>query len=325
MIRKVKKIVFTAAALLTTAAVCDAQPTVGIAPYRGGRLAAVSYTFDDGLQDQYTLARPELNRRGLRATFAIIGSKVGGVMHSKQDRKDGTDGTPCMTWDMVRQLAADGHEIASHGWEHKAVTRLTPDQLRHEVQRNDSAILTETGRRPRTFVYPGNAKTDETIAFCEQDKVGSRTFQTSIGSKRDTTWLRQWVEGLVEQGAWGVGMTHGIARGYDHFENPQVLWAHLDYIAARQDEVWVAPLCEVAAYVKERENTELQVSTAADSLTVRPACTLDPLLFRQPLTLMLGSGLWQQARQDGQPLTVYRHRGQTLVDIDPHGGAATIY
>ena len=78
---------------------------VSIAPYYGGHQAALSLTFDDGLEDQYTLAWPELKKRGLRATFAIIGSKVGGIMQSKQDRIDGTNGTPTMTWDMLRELA----------------------------------------------------------------------------------------------------------------------------------------------------------------------------------------------------------------------------
>ena len=90
---------------------------VSITPYYGGRQAALSLTFDDGLEDQYTLAFPELKRRGLKATFAIIGSKVGGIMRSKQDRIDGTNGTPVMTWEQLREMAADGQEIASHGWE----------------------------------------------------------------------------------------------------------------------------------------------------------------------------------------------------------------
>lgn len=70
---------------------------VTIAPYYGGRQAAISLTFDDGLLDQYTLAFPQLKSRGLKATFAIIGSKVGGIIRSKQDRIDHTDGTPVIT------------------------------------------------------------------------------------------------------------------------------------------------------------------------------------------------------------------------------------
>ena len=74
----------------------SAQPlTVRVAPYYQGRKAALSLTFGDGLQEHFTLLRPELNRRGLRATFAIVGSKVGGVMHSSQDKAMGISGTPC--------------------------------------------------------------------------------------------------------------------------------------------------------------------------------------------------------------------------------------
>ena len=92
-----------------------AQPQVSIAPYYEGRQAALSLTFDDGLLDQYTLAYPQLKARGLKATFAVIGSKVGGMVRSRQDRENGTEGTPCMTWQMLREMAADGQEIASHG------------------------------------------------------------------------------------------------------------------------------------------------------------------------------------------------------------------
>ena len=71
----------------------SAQPlTVRVAPYYQGRNAALSLTFDDGLQEHYTLLRPELNRRGLRGTFAIIGSKVGSMMRSSQDKAMGISG-----------------------------------------------------------------------------------------------------------------------------------------------------------------------------------------------------------------------------------------
>lgn len=42
---------------------------------RGGRIPrnAMVLTFDDGTRDQYELAAPELNKRGLRATFGVIG------------------------------------------------------------------------------------------------------------------------------------------------------------------------------------------------------------------------------------------------------------
>lgn len=299
----------------------SAQPlTVQVAPYYQGRKAALSLTFDDGLQDQYTLLRPELNRRGLRATFAIIGSKVGGVMHSSQDKAMGISGTPCMTWAMVKQLANDGHEIGNHGWEHKNVTKLSAERLRQEVLRNDSAIMKQTGSLPMSFFYPGNQKDSATIAFCEHDRVGSRKFQVSIGSKRDTTWLRQWLNSLIEQGEWGVTMTHGIATGYDHFANPQTLWTFLDDIAARQDSLWVAPFGEVVAYIRERDNIELIISQKDDHIEIQPVITLRPDIYHQPLTLVVTSASVRSARQNDHELHVYQKNGMQMVDFLPTDG-----
>ena len=298
---------------------------VSVAPYWGGRQAALSLTFDDGLQDQFTLAAPELKKRGLRATFAIVGSKVGGIMRSSQDRKMGIDGTPCMTWDMLRQLVADGHEIGSHGWGHKNVTKLSDEALRHEVLCNDSALHAQTGQWPRSYFYPGNQKDSATVAFCEQGRVGSRLFQTSIGGKRDTLWLRRWVDGLLERGEWGVGMTHGIATGYDHFADPQVLWHLLDYVASLEGHLWVAPFAEVLAYIKERQNTRMDVCNQGRKAVVTLTTNLPADIFNYPLTLLLSSRPVAKVEQDHRKLAVYGQAGRQMVDVRLHAGPVTIY
>lgn len=317
--------------LLLTAVNSHAQmPPVSIATYHGGCRAALSMTFDDGLLDQYTLAFPQLRQRGLKATFAIIGSKVGGIMRSKQDRLDGVDGTPCMTWAMLRELAADGHEIASHGWEHRSVTRLSPEALRHEVEANDSAIAANipaaTGKgslRPRSYFFPGNNKTPEAIAFVEQGRVGSRTFQTSVGSKRSSMFLRQYADDLIANGKWGITMTHGISRGYDHFQDPQVFWDFLDYVCTKQQQLWIATFSDVAAYVKEREHTTLHVKQTARGLTVTPTTRLDKAIYCYPLTLSINAPV-ASATQDGRQLTVIHKGDSTLIDFNPHGGKIVI-
>lgn len=296
------------------------EPQVSIAPFYGGRQAALSLTFDDGLMDQYTLAFPELKRRGLKATFAIIGSKVGGVMRSKQDRRDGTEGTPCMTWNQLREMAADGQEIASHGWEHRAVTRLSDDELELEICKNDSAIEAEIGLWPLSFVYPGNSHSAETVARCEQGRVGSRTFQLSLGSKRTTPFLREYIDDLISKGEWGVTMTHGILQGYDHFQNPQVLWNFLDDVCTRQDLLWVAPFRDVAAYIKERDNCQLHVSRLTPYVTcLTLKTTLEPQIFNHPLTLEVRMPLCH-ATQDGKSLTIRRVKDVSFVDVNPYGG-----
>lgn len=288
---------------------------IGVAQYFGGRQAAVSYTFDDGLQEQYTVLFPELRRRGLKATFAVIGSKVGKNMK----------GTPCMTWEQLREMAADGQEISSHGWGHQSVLRLTGESLRSEVQRNDTAIYNNVGVFPRTYFYPGNRKTDEALRFCSRDRVGTRTSQISIGSKRDTIWLKHWIADLMESGEWGVGMTHGICHGYDAFPNPQTLWSHLDYVCTLRDRLWIATFHDVAAYTREREAVSLDIKNHGSRIEITPTMPLDSALFRHPLTLTLPLTAGEmRAEQDGKRLTITRRKDCVTLDFNPHGGTIIV-
>ena len=192
------------------------------------------------------------------------------------------------------------------------------------MQHNDSVIYQETGQLPRTFFYPGNGRDSATIAYCEQERVGSRLFQIAIGAKHDAGWLCRWADGLVERREWGIGMTHGIAMGYDHFPDPGVLWTFLDYVAARQDSLWIATFHDVAAYVKERDAARLTVSRHKKTIEVNIQTGLAPHLFRQPLTLILRGMRVRQVMQDGRPLPIYQHQGQTLVDAAPQGGKLLI-
>lgn len=287
---------------------------VYVAKYLGDRRAAVTYTFDDGLLEHYTRVFPELKSRGLKATFGVIGSKVG------RDMK----GTPCLTWPMLREMAADGQEIASHGWEHRNVTTLAPEALRHEIERNDSAIADSVGTFPMTYFYPGNRKDSLAVARCEAGRVGSRLRQVSMGSKRDSAWMRRWVDGLMVRGDWGIAMTHGITTGYDALGDPSRFWAHLDYVSLLRDSLWVGTLAEVTAYVRERDNVRLDVSAGAGGITVTPRLTLDGAVYSQPLTLVVRSPRPVRAVQGGRQLGVTMKEGRAVMDFDPNGGMITI-
>ena len=300
------------------------QSLPSIARWMGNRQAAVSYTFDDGLQEHYTEVWPHLKKLGMKATFCVIGSKVGGKVKSSQDKKMGIDGTPCMTWSQLREMAKDGQEITSHGYEHKNTTKLSKKRLRYEVEHNDTLIRDSVGTMPRTYFYPGNAKNDITQAFCEQGRVGSRTTQISIGSKRDTTWLRNWIDRLMADGGWGVGMTHGINTGYDHFKDAETLWSHLRYANSQKERLWIATFHDVAAYEKERNAAKVSARKCGDgSMTVTLSNPLDSRLFNHPLTMILPKGM-NIAWQDGHRLKVYEAGGNYCADVNPNGGEITL-
>lgn len=52
---------------------------------------------------------------------------------------------PRMTWKMLREMSDQGQEITSHGWAHKNVKKINGEDLRYEVQHNDTVIWEHTG------------------------------------------------------------------------------------------------------------------------------------------------------------------------------------
>ena len=175
-----------------------------------------------------------------------------------------------------------------------------------------------------TYFYPGNRKDSLVVARCEAGRVGSRLRQVSMGSKRDSAWMRRWVDGLLERGDWGIAMTHGITTGYDALGDPSRFWAHLDYVSSLRDSLWVGTLAEVTAYVRERDNVRLDVSAGAGGITVTPRLTLDGAVYSQPLTLVVRSPRPVRAVQGGRQLGVTMKEGRAVMDFDPNGGMITI-
>ncbi len=55
---------------------------------------------------------------------------------------------------LVRTLAEAGHEIASHGWDHRRVTHQTPEEFRESVRRTKRHLEDLTGRPVLGFRAP---------------------------------------------------------------------------------------------------------------------------------------------------------------------------
>lgn len=102
-----------------------------------------------------------------------------------------------------------------------------------------------------------------------------------------------------------------------------MLWTFLDDICARQDQLWIAPLRDVTAYVKEREASKLSVDTVAQGLCVTIHTGLDKQLFSHPLTLVVKTNV-ANAEQDGVLLEVTRENGIAYVNVNPNGGKVLI-
>ena len=288
---------------------------VSVAKYRHDKVCAISYTFDDGLAEHYTLAAPQLEQRGFRGTFFINGSKV-----NKDERhiKD----TTRVTWPQLKEMAEKGHEISNHGWAHRNFAKFPFEVLKEDILKNDSAIYAHVGVMPRTYAYPNNTKQGEAMAFVARNRVGTRLKQRSVGSKRTARDLEKWMETLIKTGDWGVGMTHGLTYGYDAFGNPQRLWEHWEQVKANEDKIWVGTFHEVVSYLKEREAIRLTVTEKKNKLHVVPELPLDKELFTEPLTMVVEGGTMKKvsARQGKKKLSVQLRSDKAFFDFDPFGG-----
>lgn len=313
-------VIFLYFALVLSGAVHAVGQEVYVARYKGDKACAISYTFDDGLAEHYTLVAPQLERRGFRGTFFINGSKINEDAAHRRD-------TTRMTWGQLKELAERGHEISNHGWAHRNLAKFPPEVIKEDIRRNDSAICARVGVMPRTYAYPNNTKEgEEAMAFAARGRVGTRLKQRSVGSKRSARDLENWMNTLIKTGDWGVGMTHGLTYGFDAFRDPQRLWEHWDRVKANEDKIWVGTFREVVSYIKEREAVRLTVEEKRHKLYVTPQLELDEELFVEPLTLVVtvAEGQKVAAKQDGKRLDVRQRAGKAVFDFNPFGGRISV-
>ena len=88
------------------------------------------------MAEHSTVAAPELEKRGFRGTFWVCGYYTEQGASAK---------VPRMTWDELREMSKKGHEVSSHSWAHKNAKRLTIEQVKSEIEKNDSAIYANIG------------------------------------------------------------------------------------------------------------------------------------------------------------------------------------
>jgi peptidoglycan-N-acetylglucosamine deacetylase len=299
-----------------------------IARFAGDRAAAISYTFDDGLRDQYTVAAPMLNEAGFKGTFFVIPGRISETVEDAEKRKNDKRAWGTITWPELNELAAQGHEIASHTWSHPGLTKLTPAEVDAELVKARDAITTHIGRPPLTLAFPFNQSTPEIQAAALTYHVAFRSHQLGVGGDKTTVEsLDAWADQQVRDHAWGVVMAHGIAYGYAAFTDPEILRTHLRYVKSREADIWVDTFANVARYEKERDDAKLTVSDSAPGrLTLLLTGTLDPARYDIPLTLVLNvpSPTSARAERAGHELPVRVSSTAVQIDATPSPDPITL-
>lgn len=110
-----------------------------------------SITIDDGVRNGYDKAYPSLQEFGFKAAYAVV---VGRIDKFKR----------AMTWVMLEELQAAGHEIANHTMHHDDVRAEDDEGLYYEIEESNQILWDRLGKRPRTFVYPYGYWDSEAVA-----------------------------------------------------------------------------------------------------------------------------------------------------------------
>ncbi|MCW3785480.1 polysaccharide deacetylase family protein [Plebeiibacterium sediminum] len=236
-----------------------------------GKQCAVVLTYDDALNVHLDHVIPCLDSGNLKGTFYLQGESP--VIKNRMNE-----------W---RLASENGHELGNHSLTHPCTGQLKgrewvsdeKDLSKYSVYRAVNEILiTNTllqaidGKQERTFAYPCGDAFIDTVNYYESlqnEFVGARGVKSGmqhineVDLKDIQCYMMNGQTGaemidLVKQATKThtllVFLFHGV--GGEHSLNVS-LEAHqelIQYLAKQQKKIWVAPLAEVAAFIKKEQD-----------------------------------------------------------------------
>ena len=158
----------------------------------------VMITYDDTDEEQFRIAKPEMDKYGFKGVYFIMTISIGRPRY--------------MTKDQIKQLSDEGHIIASHTWDHHRVDKLKNE---NKIQyRGKDTVVNEwdfqlantrkklqeiTGKPVEYFAYPFGIWSKEAIP--EIEKRGYKmAFQLS--TPRDSTQPLYTVRRMIVAPTW---------------------------------------------------------------------------------------------------------------------------
>ncbi len=303
-------------------------PPYEVGTWPGFRLAAISYTFDDGCSNQFAKVIPMFNEFGFKLTLFTV-----------------TNWSP--NWTALQNAASAGHEVASHTVTHPYLNGMTIAQQTTELKNSQDVINAHiTGRKCVTLAYPYCVPGDQ--ALTAQYYIAARHCQGNIESSTPANFYQinslvcgnlgpvktaadfeAKFENTVTSKGWCVLLIHGIDNdgGYSPLLSA-TLRASLEYLNARKDKFWVATFGNVVRYIRERNAVSVTESSNQDTrITLQVTDTLDNAIYNYPVTIRrpLPQG-WTSVKvsQNGKAIDAsivgVDSKKYVMFDVSPDGG-----
>lgn len=278
---------FALALAIHTSRAGTVSPPYEIGTWPGFRSAAISFTFDDSCSNQFSVAIPIFDEKGLKLTlFSCTGTMFAG-------------------WPKLRDAAARGHEVASHTVTHVSLSGLTDAQQTTELKNSQDAINANvTTQRCVTMAYPYCVQGKD--ALTSQYYIGARTcsgqivpstpanFMSissficgSLGSVQTAANFTSLATTAANSKGWCVFLIHGIDNdgGYSPLAST-TLQQTVNYFSTNQGKFWVQTFGNVVRYVRERNATSVwESSDDGESICLQVTNNLDTVVFDYPITL----------------------------------------
>jgi peptidoglycan/xylan/chitin deacetylase (PgdA/CDA1 family) len=122
--------------------------------HRGADLSGcLAITFDDGYRDNFDNAAPELEARGLPATFFVASGFIGTETQPWWDQEYGVQ-AHWMNWEQVRSLHQRGFEIGAHTVNHVDLGVVDAETGAREIRDSRATLERELGAPVSLFAYP---------------------------------------------------------------------------------------------------------------------------------------------------------------------------
>ncbi len=299
-----------------------AEPEFAIAKFKYDRPAAFTYTFDDGSRDQLEQGVPLLDRYGFKGSFYLV------VLNADRGTADRERKDKWLNWEEWKQIPAAGHEVGNHSLNHHQLTKLTAERGKAEVNEPIEIIRKHLGVTVETFCCPGNAINDEVRSWILENHYAITEGRVSFGGPKFTTAdANRYLDQAIQQGRHTIAMIHGITpegKAYQPFNDLKTFEDHLAYAKSREQEIWIAPLREVAAYKLLRDHSQLRVQPLGDrrwQLEILPgpgACGL-----RSELTIRVDAPV-AEVRQGDRLRPVVKTASGSRFELDSAAGPATV-
>jgi peptidoglycan-N-acetylglucosamine deacetylase len=235
-----------------------------------GKKCAVVLTYDDALNIHLDKVIPMLDSFNFKGTFYLIGASP--VVANRIDE-----------W---RAASKEGHELGNHSLNHPCdgtlpgrgfvtsendLSKYSVARTVNEVRTTNTLLKAIDGKEERTFAYPcGDLTVHDTLyySYLKNDFVAARGVESNYLPAKEVdlsnvnafvqigTTAAQMiaqVEAAEKAQSFIVFLFHGV--GGEHALNID-LEEHrkfLQYLSKRKKDIWVAPMVEVAKYIKAQQ------------------------------------------------------------------------